>query len=292
MKSNTLIRTLAAGLLAVSLFGCSSQESTEKQKSPASDADNQKVTLGVVGAIYEDLWQPTVDSLKDQGIDLELVQFADFSTPNNALNEGETDLNAFQHEIYLNTEKEQHGYNIEPIGYTFIIPLNVYSQKYKSVDELPEGAVIAIPDDVTNGGRALKVLENAGLVSLKDDAGFSPTVDDITETKNGIQIKELKANTLASALPDVDAAVITGNFALDYGLKTEEAIYTDDALDQKEYWNLIAANSEDLKDPEKKELYEKIVETFQSDETADVFKNDFGGYFIPEGWDENLLEGK
>lgn len=289
--------TLAGALLA----GCSSSGSSASLSAASSgtaaagsssaakaDTDGQSSTikLGVTGAIYEDIWAPAKEKLKDENIDLELVQFSDFATPNNALNSGDIDLNAFQHEIYLNTEKESQGYKIEPIGYTFIIPLNVYSQKYKSLDELPDGATVAIPDDLTNGGRALKVLEEAGLIKLADDADCSPTVKDITENPKNLTIKELKANTLPSALPDVDAALITGNFALDYGLKTEDAIYQDSALDQKEYWNLIAARSEDLNDPQKKEVYEKVVEAFQQPETEEVFNNQYGGYFVAEGWGE------
>lgn len=295
-----LYTPLFALSLASSLFaGCTSASSSSTSSAASSTsakADNSSqakadtgsqpavVKLGVTGAIYEDIWQPAKEKLKDENIDLELVQFSDFATPNNALDSGDIDLNAFQHEIYLNTEKESQGYKIEPIGYTFIIPLNMYSDQYKSLDELPDGAVIAIPDDLTNGGRALKVLAEAGLIELADDSDFSPTIKDITENPKNLTIKELKANTLPSALPDVDAALITGNFALDYGLKTEEAIYKDSALDEKEYWNLIAARSEDLSDPQKKEVYEKVVEAFQQPETEAVFNDQFGGYFIAEGW--------
>ena len=283
-------KSAALFLLSAALFaGCSSKtDSSQNTADVKSDEGSEQSTikLGVTGAIYEDIWQPAKDKLADDGINLKFVQFSDFSTPNNALNSGDIDLNAFQHEIYLNTEKESQGYEIEPIGYTFIIPLNIYSSKYKSLEELPENAVIAIPDDLTNGGRALKVLDEAGLIELDENADFSPTVKDIKSSDKNIQIKELKANTLPSALPDVDAAVITGNFALDYGLKTEEAIYKDQSLDQPEYWCLIAARSEDLKDPDKKAAYEDVVEAFQQPETEDVFNNDFGGYFIAEGWNE------
>ena len=221
-------KSAALFLLSAALFaGCSSKtDSSQNTADVKSDEGSEQSTikLGVTGAIYEDIWQPAKDKLADDGINLKFVQFSDFSTPNNALNSGDIDLNAFQHEIYLNTEKESQGYEIEPIGYTFIIPLNIYSSKYKSLEELPENAVIAIPDDLTNGGRALKVLDEAGLIELDENADFSPTVKDIKSSDKNIQIKELKANTLPSALPDVDAAVITGNFALDYGLKKEEAI--------------------------------------------------------------------
>ena len=257
-----------------------------------TSADPVTVKIGVVGAIYEDLWKPAQDALKDEGINLEIVQFSDYVTPNNALNSGDIDLNAFQHHIYLDTELEQHGYAIEPAGYTFIIPLNLYSHKVSSVDEIKDGDTIAIPDDVTNGGRAIKVLAAAGLITLKEDAGFNPTLDDIAEYKVNFTIKELKANTIPSVLDDVTAAIVNGNYALDFGLKTEEAIYKDTVLDEEAYWNLIAVRSADLEDPEKAEVYRKVVAAFQSQATEDVFNNTFGGYFIKVGWDQDLLADK
>lgn len=149
--------------------------------------------------------------------------------------------------------------------------------------------MVAIPNDVTNGGRALKVLEAAGLITISEEAGFNPTVDDIVSYNVAIQIEELAANTLPSVLDDVTAAVVNGNYALDFGLKTEEAIYQDTVLDQVEYWNLIAARTADLEDPELVEIYAKVVAAFQSEETEAVFNDDFNGYFIAVGWDDDLL---
>ena len=225
----------------------------------------------------------------DEGIDLEIVQFSDYVTPNNALANGDIDLNAFQHRIYLQNEIDNYGYAIQNIGNTFIIPLNLYSDKVKSVDELKDGDTVAIPDDATNGGRALKVLEAAGLIELDPNAAFNPTVDDITSYKVNITIEELKANTIPSVLPDVAAAVVNGNYALDFGLKTDEAIYKDSVLDVEEYWNLIAARTADVEDPDTAAIYEKVVEAFQSSATEDVFNNTFGGYFIAVGWDQDLI---
>lgn len=273
--------TLAA--LTFAFTGCARSSSGDAQTEEAT------VKLGVVGSIYEDLWEPAKEALKEDGIDLEIVQFSDYTTPNNALNSGDIDLNAFQHHIYLDTEIEQYGYAIEPIGYTFIIPLNLYSHKVSSVSEIKDGDVIAIPDDLTNGGRAIKVLAAAGLITLKADAGFNPTVDDIEAYNKQIEIKELKANTIPSTLDDVTAAVVNGNYALDFGLKTEEAIYKDSVLDEESYWNLIAARSKDLEDPGKAALYKKVVQAFQSDATEKVFNDTFGGYFIQAGWDQDLF---
>lgn len=285
MKRNQIIAAiLSAALSVLTLTACGASNN-------ASPKDENLVTvkLGVVGSIYEDLWTPAKEALQEEGIALTFVQFSDYVTPNNALANGEIDLNAFQHRIYLQSEIDNYGYEIQNIGNTFIIPLNLYSQKVSSVEELKDGDTVAIPDDLTNGGRALKVLEAAGLIELNPDAAFNPTLDDIVRYTVGIEIKELKANVIPSALADVTAAVVNGNYALDFGLKTEEAIYKDSVLDVEEYWNLIAARSTDLNDPDKVAVYEKVVKAFQSAETEKVFNDTYGGYFIKVGWDQDLL---
>jgi D-methionine transport system substrate-binding protein len=251
--------------------------------------ENVTLKLGVVGSVYEELWAPAQEALKEEGIDLEIVQFSDYVTPNNALANGEIDLNAFQHQIYLESEIEEYGYELTDIGNTFIIPLNLYSDKITSVDEIQDGDTIAIPNDLTNGGRAIKVLAAAGLITLKEDADFSPTLDDIETYNVDIKIEELAANTIPSTLADVTAAIVNGNYALDFGLKTEEAVFQDTSVDEQKYWNLIAARTEDLSDPDKVELYDKVVKAFQTDATESVFNDTYGGYFIAEGWDEDLL---
>ncbi len=283
-RTNILTLTLA---LILALTACGSKPAGDSGGSAASEPVT--IQLGVVGGIYEDLWTPAQEALKAENINLEFVQFSDYVTPNNALANGEIDLNAFQHRIYLQSEVESYGYEIETIGNTFIIPLNIYSDKVSSVEELKDGDVVAIPDDLTNGGRALKVLEAAGLIALDAGAGFSPTVDDITAYHTAIEIEELKANVIPSVLPDVAAAVVNGNYALDFGLKTEEAIYKDSVLDVEEYWCLVAARSADLSDPAKVETYQKVVRAFQSEATEKVFNEDYGGYFIAVGWDQDLL---
>lgn len=272
-----IIAGILIGALALtSVFGAGKKS----KKAKAVD-----IKIGVVGSIYEDLWAPAQKALKAEGINLKIVQFSDYVTPNNALSNGEIDLNAFQHRIFLENDAGSHNYDVKLIGNTFIIPLNLYSSKVKSVAELKNGATVAIPNDVTNGGRAIKVLAAAGLITLKADAGFNPTVADIVENPKNIVIKELAANTIPSALADVDAAIVNGNYALDFGIKTESAIFKDTSVDEKQYWNLIAARGADLKDPAKVEIFRKVVKAFQTKETEDVFNKTFGGYFIKEGWD-------
>ena len=274
---------LAAILLLLTLTACGGSSNQQDA------AETVTVKLGVVGSIYEDLWAPAQEALKAEGIDLEIVQFSDYVTPNNALANGEIDLNAFQHRIYLENEIESFGYEIQNVGNTFIIPLNIYSSKISSIDELQDGDIVAIPNDVTNGGRALKVLADAGVIQLSADAGFNPTLDDIEAYNVNIEIQELAANVLPSSLQDVTAAVVNGNYALDFGLKTEEAIFQDTSLSEESYWNLIAARTADLDDPEKVEIYEKVIKAFQSDATETVFNDTYGGYFIKVGWDTDLL---
>lgn len=291
----TLTIALFAALLLLTLAACGGGASDGAPGSSGGSggsnapAEPVTVTLGVVGTIYEDLWKSAQEALKAENINLEFVQFSDYVTPNNALANGDIDLNAFQHRIYLQSEIESYGYEIQTIGNTFIIPLNLYSQKVSSVEELKDGDVVAIPDDLTNGGRALKVLEAAGLIKISDAAGFNPTLEDIETYNVGITIEELKANVIPSALPDVAAAVVNGNYALDFGLKTDEAIYKDSVLDVEEYWNLIAARTADLGDSAKVETYQKVVKAFQSEATEKVFNEDYGGYFIKVGWDQDLL---
>lgn len=313
MKKRNLLTSLILTIsLAASLTACGSQGSAaaaaqtpaDTGEAAADSAENEgqaeggseaeapaervSLTIGVTGAMYDDIWAPAIARLADEGIDVELVQFSDYTLPNNALNNKETDLNAFQHSIYLNNENEEYGYELSPLAYTFVIPLNLYSQKVSSVDEIKDGDIIAIPDDLPNQGRGLKVLEAAGLIKLKSDADFSPTLDDIEEYNVNIELEELKGNTIPSALPDVTAAIINGNFGLDFGLDPDTAIYKDDVL-PREYWNLIVSRTEDLSDPDKVALYQKVIDAFQTEETEKVFNDTFGGYFVKVGWDEDLI---
>lgn len=307
MKKRFISTLLVAITTIGALTGCGSSNSNVAQaaqttEASADEADTAEATteeapagepielkIGVVGSIYEDLWENAVETLKDEGIDLKIVQFSDYVTPNNALANGEIDLNAFQHQIYLQSEIDQYGYELTNIGNTFIIPLNLYSEKIKSVDELKAGDTIAVPNDPTNEGRALKVLAAAGIITLKDNDNFNPTLDDIEKYNVEVKIEELAANTIPSTLPDVTAAIINGNYALDFGLDVDGAIYKDTVLDEEKYWNLIAAKTADLSDSKLVEAYDKVVEAFQTQETEDVFNNKFGGYFIQVGWDQDRL---
>ncbi len=246
------------------------------------------VRLGVTGSVYDEMWQPVKEMLAKEGINLEVIQFTDYVTPNRALADGDIDLNGFQHRIYFADELQSRGYKLTNIANTFVVPLNLYSVKIKTLDELKDGDVIAIPNDPTNGGRAIKVLATSGLITLREGAGFNPTKEDIASYSKKITIQELAANTIPSALPDVAAGVINDTYALDYGLKASDAVFADQAR-ETEYWNLIAARTADLEDPAKLAVYEKVVKAYQSEAMKNHLAELYGGFFRPVGWDEDLL---
>lgn len=275
------------------LAACGSSKSSDDAQATEAPADNGEPTVVKLGVTSgdKDMWQYAKKYLlENENIDLQFVEFSDYTTPNNALNNGEIDLNSFQHMIYLKGEIEEHGYDIQAIGYTVISPLNLYSYNVKSVDEIKDGDVIAVPNDPTNEGRALKVLANAGLITLANPDSSSPTLQDISDYKVKIEIKELAADTITSALPDVTAAIINANYATDFGLDFDETvIFHDEGTGAEDYWNLIAARTEDLKDPAKVELYRKIVDAFHSDGTKEVLHTVLHDSSVPAGWDVDLL---
>lgn len=298
-KKGIIALALTAALALGALTGCgnttakettdstdAAAETTKTSETAVSEAtgsetavsgETRVVKLGLTGVIYEDIWNPIKEELAKEGIDLEYVQFSDYSLPNEALNAGEIDINAFQHHAYFNNDVEKNGYDITPIADTFIIAMNLYSDKVKSVDEIKDGDVIAIPDDASNGGRALKVLASAGLITLKAEAGANPTVADIDTYNVKIEIKEMGAADIPSVLPDVTAAVVNGNYALDYGIDPSTAIFEEKDYDDDSYFCLMAVRSSDADDA----VYKRIVELFQSETTKQIFQDEFNGYFVP-----------
>ena len=296
MKKKLLATVLTAALAFGAITGCGSQKTEEtaatdsnaatttsettastQEAEAAKDGETRVVKLGLTGVIYEDIWNPIKEKLAGEGIDLQYVQFSDFSLPNAALDAGEIDINAFQHHAYFNNDTEKNGYGLTAIGDTFIIAMNIYSDQIQSIDELKDGDTVAIPDDASNGGRALKVLESAGIIEIDPDAGANPTVSDITNYKVQVDITELGASTIPSVIPDFTIAVVNGNYALDYGIDPSTAIFKESEYDDDSYFCLIAVKSGNADDP----VYQEIVKLFQSEETKQIFEDKFGGYFVP-----------
>ena len=284
MKKQLLILA-AAAVFASALTGCGSSAPSAPAASAAQSSAAQSasaetpvtVKIGLTGTFNEDIWAPAAEELAAEGINLEFVQFSNFSLPNQALVNGEIDLNAFQHHAFLNNEVTSNGYAITPIGDTYIVAMNVYSNSLSSLDELKDGDQIAVPNDATNEGRALKLLESAGLLTIDPAAGASPEISDITDYRVQVKFVELDATLVASALPDVAAAVINGNYALDSGLKADDAIFKETEYADDSYFGLIAARTEDAENP----VYQRIVEAYQSQKTIDVFNDEFAGFFVP-----------
>jgi len=246
-----------------------------------SSGERITVKVGVVGEMYSVLWAPVIAKMAAEGVDIELVSFADYAIPNEALNNGDVDLNGFQHYAFLNSSIENNGYEITPIGDTIIAAMCVYSDKIKDISELKDGDKIAIPNDAVNLGRALSVLQAAGVITLKDVEG-SPEITDVVSNPKNIEFVQVDASQIPALLPDVAAGVINGNYATDFGFKPlEDAIFYDDVKFYKDrrFVNVIAARTADADNP----IYKRIVEVFQSDEVEQLLKDEFEGAFLP-GW--------
>ena len=244
----------------------------------SKNKDSITVKIGFVGESDMVIWKPVQEKLSKEGINLELISFADY-IPNQALNDGEIDLNAFQHHAYLNDEVSNKGYDIVAIADTYISAMNIYSQKISNVNEIKRGDKIAIPNDPSNGGRALKVLEAAGLIKLKDKSVANPIVKDIIDNPLNLEIIEVDAGSIYRLLPDVACAVINCNFALSFGLNpSQDAIFQDNPTNYSGngYINIIVARTEDKDN----EILKKIVNTYQSDEVKEIYANDFKGALI------------
>lgn len=236
------------------------------------------VRLGVVGQANE-AWQPVIKRLADEGITLEIVSFSDYTQPNQALNDGDIDLNSFQHKAYLQNDIDKNGYKLVVMGETIIAPLGLYSDKIKDISELKEGDKIAIPSDTTNGGRALKVLEGAGLITVDPEAGYTPFDSDITDNPLKLEFVEVEASLTPSLLPDVTAAMINGGHAVDNGfIPSQDAIYLEDASSAEDnpYVNVIVGREEDKDN----ETLKKVVEYYQCDEVAEIIKEQYKGSYI------------
>ena len=231
--------------------------------------DGETVKVGVASDDEIEVWEFVAELAEKEGITLEVELFNDYVQPNVAVASGDLDLNAFQHVAYLEEWNKENDEDLQPIVYTYVSPLGAYSEKVSSLDELTEGAVVAIPNDPTNGGRALLLLEQAGVIEVDDAAGVLPTLKEITKNDKKLEFKELDAAQVAVSLPDVDAAIINTNYALDHDLSIEEdAIFVDTedlAKVNEVYKNVVVTRKDDVEN----ELYKHIVELYQSEEVAE-----------------------
>ena len=285
-------KLFVAAAAALSLAACGAAQSSNSGNSSSSASteakqENKHVKIGVNAGNHE-VWDDIIARLKEkEGIEVELVEFTDYVQPNQALENGDVDLNAFQTIIYLERFNKEQGTHIKPIGYTVIAPMGVYSKKIKNVSELKDGDTIAIPEDTSNNSRALRLLHAAGVIKLKDPNNTLATKDDIVENPKHIEIKELPAGQTARALDDVAASLINNGFAVEAGFQpTKDAIFIEQITDSSQpYYNVIAAKEGN----ENNEVYKKIVEYYQSPETAKKIEEVSKGANVPV-WEKATLK--
>ena len=211
-----------------------------------------------------------------KGLDIEIVEFSDYVVPNAALEAGELQANSFQNLPYLDNQKADRKYKIEPVGLTVNFPLGIYSKKFKSWDQVPAGSTIAIQNDPTNGGRSLLLLQDKGVIKLKPGVGYKPTVADIVENPLKLKIVEVEAAQTPRALDDVAAAAINTNYATQAGLDpTKDAILKEDA--KGPYVNLLAVRTADKDKP----WVKLLVESYQTPEVKEFVLTKVKGAVLP-----------
>jgi D-methionine transport system substrate-binding protein len=239
-------------------------------------AQEKPLKVGVTAGPHAQIIEVVKKVAERDGLKLQIVEFNDYVQPNAALANGDLDANSYQHQPYLDNTVKDRGYKIVAIAQTVTFPIGIYSKRYKSLADIPQGARVAIPNDPTNGGRALLLLQDRGVIKLKPDAGLKASPLDIVENPKKIQIVELDAAQLARALDEVDAAAVNTNYALPAGLvPTRDAIALESA--KSPYANVIAVRAQDRDNP----VFKKLVKAYQSDEVKAFIQSEFKGSVIP-----------
>ena len=220
------------------------------------------------------------DILAEEGIELEIVEFSDYVIPNTSLESGDLDANYFQHKPYMDDFNAGHGTHLVSVAAIHYEPFGIYAGKTASIADLADGATISVPNDGSNEARALKLLEAQGLITLKADAGFTATVQDIAENPKNLNIVEMEAAQLTISLQDVDLAVINGNYALQAGLNAAtDALVTEDPNSDaaQTYANIVAVREGD----ESREDIQALIKALQSDAVRDFITKTYGANVIP-----------
>ena len=286
MKKKVFALALACAASLSLLAGCGnggSGSSAAPTGSPAggensAPAENVTITVGASPAPHAEILEQVVPILAEQGITLEIREFTDYIVPNNAVESGEIDANHFPHITYLNNFNTEHGTHLASVGEIHYEPFGIYAGRVSSLDQLPDGAVIGIPNDPTNGGRALLLLQEQGLITLPEDAGLEPTVLDIVDNPHNYQIEELEAAQLPRSLSSLDVAVINGNYAIDAGLNVADALATEstDGAAATAYANVVAVREGD----EDNEAIQALVDALRSDEIRTWIEQEYQGAVV------------
>jgi len=236
----------------------------------------ETIKIGVTPGPHAQILEAVKPIAAKKGLDIQLVEFSDYVIPNEALNAGEIQANSFQNQPYLDNQKADRGYKIESVGLTVNFPIGVYSRKHKSWAEVPSGGTISIPNDPTNGGRVLLLLQDKGVIKLKDGVGYKPKLTDITDNPKKLKFVEIDAAQAPRALDDVDAAAINTNYATQAGLDpVKDSILREDP--KGPYVNLIAVRTADKDKPWVKTL----LESYYSPEVKEFVLTKFKGAVLP-----------
>ncbi len=265
MKKKAIGILLTAALIAGVFSGCGSK------------SDDKTIKVGACVTPHAEILNSVKDKLAEEGWDLEVVEYNDYVLPNTALEDGELDANYFQHKPYLDDFNEENGTHIVGVANVHFEPMAIYAGKTSSLDDVADGASVAVPNDTTNEARALLLLEAQGLISLNEDAGVQATVLDITDNPHNLEIKELEAAQVAKSIQDVDFAVINGNYAIEAGLTDPLAVEASDSLAAETYANLIAVK-EGNEDSEKTKA---LVNAVLSDDVRDYINENYEGAVVP-----------
>ena len=270
-----LVLFLAAiATLALLLAGCGSD--TKSDNGAAKIDPNKEITVGVTAGPHAQVIDFVAKEAAKQGLKVKVVEFNDYIQPNIALEQKELTANSYQHQPFLDNMVKERGLHLTSIGKTILLPMGLYSNKYKDLTKVPEGASVAIPNDPTNGGRALLLLQQAGLLKLKDGGSPKSTVNDIVDNPKKLQIKELEAAQIARSLNDVDIACVNTNYALASGLNPLKDAVVVESKDSP-YANVFVVRDADKDDP----TIKKLLSIYQSPETKKFIEDTFKGSIIP-----------
>ena len=291
MKKSFLGTTFLALLAAASLAGCSSSsnettaetaaETAEESTAEAKEADGdlEKLVVGASPAPHAEILEAARDLLADKGYDLEIVEYTDYVQPNNALESGDLDANYFQRAPYLEQFNKEQGTHLVAVGKVHFEPMSIYAGTVKDLKDIPAGTKVGIPNDATNGGRALLLLEANGLIKLNPDAGVTATKLDITENPYNLEIVEMEAAQLPLSLGDLGFAAINSNYALQNKLTEDDTLATEDAesVAAKTYGNVVVVKEGNENLPGIAEL----MEVLHGQTVVDSINNTYGGAVAP-----------
>ena len=266
MKLKKFIAPLLVGVLAFAIAGCGTNTNQSSQAP-------KEIKIGATAGPHAQVAEAVAKEAKKQGIDLKVVEFSDYVTPDKALADGDIQLNAYQHVPFMENFNKQNGSKLVAIGKTILMPMGLYSNSVHSAADVPEGAIVAIPNDPTNGGRGLALLAKAGLITLKDGVGFKATVADITSNPKNLQIQELEAAQLPRSLDDVAVAAIPMNYVQSAGLNVEKQGFFLEPKDEPLAVMILAVRDQDKDN----ETYKKIADIYKSDAIKQFINDTFKG---------------